>query len=239
MFNSSLEILLSPIIITQGIYVKKTILRLNEPMGNRKGITGQGKLLNLLITGDSAAAGVGADKQLDALSGQLIQNLKNDFRCTWTLHAKTGFTTSDLIKHLNIIPAEKFDIVVVSIGVNDVTKISSINQWKNEIQILHNIFIEKFNAKYIIYTELPPLEKFPALPNPLRYFLSKTAKKMNKELNILFNNKKFSTVLNINLPFNTNFIAKDNFHPSPDAYKIWAQYTAEKIFKYANQNLNI
>ena len=46
--------------------------------------------MKLLVLGDSAAAGVGADRQADALTGQIVKNLAGRFLVEWTLFARTG-----------------------------------------------------------------------------------------------------------------------------------------------------
>jgi len=55
--------------------VRLTVLRLPEALGERSGCCGGGNKLNLLIIGDSAAVGVGVDKQSDALASQLAEKL--------------------------------------------------------------------------------------------------------------------------------------------------------------------
>ena len=54
---------MSPVLWIQGTYVRKVAQRLPEPPGERSGVVGAGPHLRVLITGDSAAAGVGADTQ--------------------------------------------------------------------------------------------------------------------------------------------------------------------------------
>ena len=63
---------LAPVIIAQGLYVRRVTPRLPEPEGERSGVNGAGPPLSLLILGDSAAAGVGVATQDQALSGQLV-----------------------------------------------------------------------------------------------------------------------------------------------------------------------
>ncbi|HMY01436.1 MAG TPA: SGNH/GDSL hydrolase family protein, partial [Agitococcus sp.] len=91
---------LAPLLVVQGWYVKRITPRLPEAEGARQGITGQGQRLRLLVVGDSAAAGVGAVHQREALVGQLTAELAAQFEVSWLLIAKTGFTTADLLAHL-------------------------------------------------------------------------------------------------------------------------------------------
>jgi hypothetical protein len=60
---------LGPLLLAQGLYVRRKTPLLPEPPGARSGFAGTGRLLRVLILGDSAAAGVGAASQLSALSG--------------------------------------------------------------------------------------------------------------------------------------------------------------------------
>jgi hypothetical protein len=91
-------IVLGPVLLAQGRHVRRTVRLLPEPEGLREGDSGSGPLLRLLIAGDSAAAGVGAPTQDDALSGHLVSSLAGCLRVQWKLFAYTGATTADLIR---------------------------------------------------------------------------------------------------------------------------------------------
>ncbi|MCC6374061.1 MAG: SGNH/GDSL hydrolase family protein, partial [Moraxellaceae bacterium] len=79
------KVALAPLLLTQGMYVRRVTPKLPEPQGARVGVTGTGKPLRLLIVGDSAAAGVGAAHQNDALLGQLVAALATEFEVSWCL----------------------------------------------------------------------------------------------------------------------------------------------------------
>ena len=114
-----------PILLVQGLLVRKKTLKLPEPTGKRvgccqcasnvpnkvhlKGDAHSGvpvscqKMkapLALLIAGDSAAAGVGVSTQEQALSGWLINSLSENFCVNWELKAKTGVNSTDLLSML-------------------------------------------------------------------------------------------------------------------------------------------
>ncbi len=75
-------IALGPLLLLQGRHVRRVTPVLPEPPGPRQGRSGAGPALRLLILGDSAAAGVGASTQGEALSGQLVQTLARRFDLT-------------------------------------------------------------------------------------------------------------------------------------------------------------
>jgi len=235
MFNSPYEILLSPLLIAQGLYTKFKTPRLAEAQGQREGSIGQGENLRLILCGDSAAAGVGANLQQEALSGQVLHLLQEYYQCQWCLEAKSGYTSAAFITHLEQLTAQNFDIAIVSIGVNDVTKIVSIETWNKNIAKIHTLLTQKFAVKYVIYSAIPAMQQFPALPFPLRYFLGKTAQQMNRQLQEKYNNKKDSTVLSIQLPITTHYMAHDGFHPNPVGYTLWAQHVVQLVLQYQNK----
>ena len=136
----------------------------------------------MLILGDSAAAGVGVEYQHQALSGVLLSQLMNEYQLTWALRAKTGDNTRQVIDAINALEPQVYDVIVTSIGVNDVTKLTSTRLWIKQQKQLFTELRKKFDPKLIIVTGVPPMQHFPALPHPLAWIFGKHAQQMNKEL---------------------------------------------------------
>lgn len=225
-------IVLIPALMIQSHQVKKNSLGLDEPAGERQGETGQGKALYILIVGDSAAAGVGVKNQADALLGNVLKQLQDQFHIHYRLHAKTGHTSSQVIRALDELNSQHYDVVLTSVGVNDVTKLMSADVWIKKQQQLYAKIEEKFTPTLIIAASVPPMNLFPALPNPLGWLLGQYAKKMNQQLaKLIAQNSKMTWVeydiqqyqaLNLKM-------AEDGFHPSKEIYAIWAEQVADKI----------
>ncbi len=76
----------------------------------------------MLIAGDSSAAGVGAETQLAALSGQLAARLSQHHALGWRLEAATGATTRSTLAW--------FDAAVIALGINDVTRAMPVRVWE-------------------------------------------------------------------------------------------------------------
>jgi hypothetical protein len=91
---------LGPVFALQGRYVRRVTPRLPEAPGPRAGTHGAGSELRLLLLGDSAAAGVGAPSQDEALCGRLTSELAQSFRVSWALVARSGATTAGTTRHL-------------------------------------------------------------------------------------------------------------------------------------------
>lgn len=220
---------LAPLLLLQGLYVRKVTPRLPEPPGPRSGEIGNGQPLRLLILGDSAAAGVGVETQTQALSGQLIQKLSGSYRASWQLWAATGRTSSQCLTLLESTVSETFDSVVISLGVNDVTSGVSLAAWQAQQQQLAELLRRKFRVERIVFTSLPPMHHFPALPQPLRHVLGERAKQFNRALQAFVATSSDCRLLHFEAPMQPEFMAVDGFHPSAVTYGLWAEQAAQAI----------
>lgn len=230
--------LLAPVLITQGIYTRIVTPKLPEAEGAREGLAGTGAPLKLLILGDSAAAGVGVESQYQALSGQLVSKLSVDCLIEWRLEAQTGLKTSDMIKKLRQLESFNVDVVIVSLGVNDVTANVKLKTWLILQDQLRSLLVEKFGAKTILLSSIPPMERFPSLPQPLRWYLGRKSKAFNAEL--LRQTSEFSELkyMDISFPHEEGFIAKDGFHPSGMAYDHWSDLVVKEIRQKLDESKN-
>lgn len=230
---------LLPSLLIQGYFVKKNTLRLPEAKGQRKGVVNSGKTaLSILIVGDSAAAGVGVENQQDALLGSILTELQHDFDLRYQLEARTGDTTLQVLERMHMLEMQPFDIVITSVGVNDVTKLISPQKWIQQQQEFYTVIERKFSPKMVLVTGVPPMNLFPALPNPLSWLFGQYSSAMNNKLEKLIEQKrKFENTGDYHLiqfdlaHFKTLNLqmAEDGFHPSKEIYQLWAKQIVEKI----------
>jgi len=219
----------APIIIAQGRYVKKVTPKLPEAAGDRSGIVGEGQKIRLLIIGDSAAAGVGVDHQAQALTGNLVSVLARNNQVEWQLLAKSGYTTSDSLQMISKQPQQTFDIIVTSLGVNDVTGTLPASSWIEQQLALITLLRQQFNCQQILITQVPPMGQFPALPQPFRRYLGARATQFNRKLTTLIESQSDCQLIDFNSELNNEDMARDGFHPGPIIYQHWAEIVAEKI----------
>jgi len=224
-------LVLGPILLMQGRHVQRVTPRLPEPPGDRTGITGNGPDLHLLIIGDSAAAGVGASHQSEALAGQLTTALARDFRVHWTLQACTGHVAQEVVAALKKTEPKKFDVVVTSVGVNDATAGTGRKAWLHFMAQLIQLLESRHQAKHILISSVPPMHLFPALPQPLRWYLGLRAARLNNALQALLSNAERSELVPISFPPDPAYMASDGFHPGPVAYAEWGQCMATVMRK--------
>lgn len=220
---------LAPLLIAEALYIRRVTPRLPEPSGDRSGTDGTGPRLRLLILGDSAAAGVGVFTQDQALSGQLVCALGAGFQVSWKLIATTGHKAKDIVSLLEELSPETFDVVVTSIGVNDVTHGTSVSKWIDKQKQIIELLQAKFHSPYILLSSVPPMHLFPALPQPLRWYLGMRAKRFNSELAKLTEGDRRCAVVTINFSLEAGYMAADGFHPGAPAYALWARHVADII----------
>lgn len=231
-FELSLKILAAPLLLWQGLRVRKHALILPEPTGPRSGVTANrsnNAPLRLLIVGDSAAAGVGEKTQDTALLGQLVGRLSQHTAVEWDLIARTGATTASTIDWLHDTQAKPYDAVVVSLGVNDVTRQVLLRKWLNQTTTFLDLLTTKFAAKHIYTVNLPPMGKFPVLPQPLRWIIGLRVNRFDAAMAQYQSMRPEVTRLNLDLPLDPTLMASDGYHPGPEIYRLWAEEATEAI----------
>ena len=223
---------LAPVLVAQGLWTRARVTQLPEPPGARSGTAGSGAPLGLLVTGDSAAAGVGTANQADALAGQLTGRLQDRFQIRWSLEAKTGATTRSTIEHLSGLPSEGYNVAVTSLGVNDVTSHRSLGAWLEEQAQLRGILRARFGVSMIITSGLPPMHGFPALPQPLRWHLGWRASLFDSALREALEDEPDAIFMNLRFTENVDAMAEDGFHPGPTVYAEWARRVSAVIIEH-------
>lgn len=215
-------LVLGPLLLLQGRQVRRVTPVLPEPPGAREGRVGSGPLLRVLILGDSAAAGVGAVTQATALSGQLAAALAPRFDVAWKLVARTGATTEDTLQTVAGLEREVFDVVVTSLGVNDVTAGRSPRRWIADQARLLDLLREAFGVRCFLLSAVPPMHLFPALPQPLRSYLGAQALRYNGALRALAAATTDCAWVALDMAQDPAHMARDGFHPGPLLYTAWA-----------------
>lgn len=229
-------LLLAPVLLSQAKTVRRTLPRLPEADGARRGVAGCGATLRVLVTGDSAAAGVGATHQDEALAGQLVGCLSGDFQVHWQLLARSGRTTAQISAALSSAALPECDVAVVSAGVNDVLGRCTPRAWLHALDDLVDVLRRHCGVRLIVFAPLPPMHQFPALPQPMRWFLGQRAKAFNRALEHFVKAHPECRVLVSPFDFVPEMMASDGFHPGPPAYALWAKTAALETLRWAQSH---
>lgn len=222
-------VLLAPVLLAQAVRLRKRALRLPEAAGPRAGTQGTGPDLTLLIVGDSSAAGVGVATQNEALAGQLVKELAASHAVHWTLIAQTGATTPTTLARLENTELPRTDVVVLVLGVNDVTRGGPMGGWLRTHARLRSLLRSQADARRLYVCEIPPLGAFPLLPDPLRWLLGRRAARFDAALRAALSHEDNTAYVLLPDTLDPADMAEDGFHPGPVIYAAWAKEMARRI----------
>lgn len=231
------SVALAPVFALQGRRVRQAARLLPEPNGPRAGTRGDGPALRLLVLGDSAAAGVGAPSQDEALSGRLLDELAPAFRVSWSLVARTGATTAGTARHLARVPREALrplDVVVVSLGSNDVVGRRALRRWIADLDTLATLLQTRFGAQHVLFSALPPMHRFPIFPQPLRWYLGARSRRFDRALARWARARPGCEHVPLALTpasgeSDRDLLASDGFHPGSRLYRAWGAEVGRRV----------
>lgn len=212
---------LGPVLLAQGRWARARTPRLPEPPGARRGTAGGGPELRVLVVGDSSGAGVGAAHQDYALLGQLVSNLRSTHTVRWRLEAKTGATTTGTLRHLSKLDQQPFDVAVTALGVNDAVGGVRRTPWLEDQRRLRALLRERFSVRGIVVSGFPPVHGFPALPQPLRWYLGRRCRELDASLQEQIDAEEDVRFLPLDFEMEITAMASDGFHPGPRVYAGW------------------
>ena len=224
--------LLLPVSALQGLWLRRTAIRLPEATGPRKGMLGTGEKIQLLALGDSIIAGVGTGTMEHSLPVQFANALAATRMCSvqWRVEGSNGADISDLrhsIKQLH--RDQRADVILISIGVNDVTGLSSTRYWRTQTKQLMLELRNKWPLAEVIFAGLPPMGQFPLPPQPLRFTLGQRAATLDAIAAGIISRQAGMLHIPTDIsPLEQEF-CEDGFHPSAESCANWASVLAQRF----------
>jgi lysophospholipase L1-like esterase len=232
MIKSLLFWLAFPFVIPQAIRVKKKAPRFADAKGDFEGAIGSGERLKFLAIGDSIIAGVGTSHISLSWMGQTVKYLSDTLASEvhWQRIAESGAKLQKINQSIFIKSIEpNVDVILISVGVNDVTGLTSLSQWQNQLHIMLKTLKQHSPESIIAISGIPPMHLFPLLPQPLRYVLGLRARTLDELIQLSI--KKYEKVIHIPIEIDLdpkNF-SEDGYHPSKIGCQKWAELTASMI----------
>jgi lysophospholipase L1-like esterase len=233
------KLILSPLLVAQALGTRARLPRLPEAAGPREGEVGRGPVLRLLIVGDSSAAGVGVAEQSQALAGFLSRALARHARARvhWRLVARSGVTSAQCLHLLQEAPPPPADLAVVVLGVNDVVEQVPSQRAVRAREALANHLRNAHGVGHVVFAPLPPVHRFPGLPQPLRWVAGQDARRHDAAVAAWAATRNDVSHVPIELPLNRELMAADGFHPGEPVYRICgtaiAQHIADRVLRPA------
>jgi len=231
--------LTAPVLVAQGRRVRATTPRLPEADGPAAGtVPGDGPPLRIAVVGDSTGAGVGAVRHGEALPGFLAGEVaaRTGRAVAWSVHARTGYRAADVRRELlGGLLAAAPDVAVVAIGVNDLLAASPLARFERDVADLVTGIRTAADADVpVVLSGMPPLGRFPSLPQPMRAILGWRARAMDRRLARVARRLPGVRHLPFDLPADTaGFFGADGFHPGPSGYHLWARQCAPLVHDLA------
>jgi lysophospholipase L1-like esterase len=206
-----------PVLLTQGLRVRRTVLRLPDADGRTGAVDGPGRPLRLVVVGDSVAAGVGVDHHRETLTGELARLLAvtGGHAVSWEVVAKTGATAGEVAALVRGRPeVAAADVLLLSVGVNDTKNLHGDRRWRVELGDLLDSLARTAPKAQLIVLGLPPMEVFPSLPWPLSAILGARARRVDALAREVVAARPDVRRIELELPADPTLFARDGFHPS-------------------------
>ena len=220
---------LLPVLLVQGYGVRRKTLRLPPAAGPVEiMIDGALPVARVLLIGESTVAGVGAATHAEALAGHLAADLKarTGRRIECAVFGLSGATVGRAhASLLPAIPATEFDLIVVAFGVNDVLERTASKLYADRVRKLIAAVRDRIGGAPVLIAAVPPMARFPALPQPLRAYFGARAALLDREVRRTSIIRAAHVAAKVRIE--PHLFAPDRFHPSPAGYRVWAQTLGE------------
>ena len=221
-----------PFLLPQAIRVRRTAPRFAGAAGPTTGSVGNGPRTSLLALGDSIIAGVGASELSRALVGQTAAHLASleHARVDWQAFGHTGFSTKTFLEHYGGgLPNADPDYVIISLGVNDVTSLTTGTRWAEQLKRTLSLCRQRYSGATIALAGIPPFAIFPLLPEPLRTVMGKRGESFDKLARELVREFPRTVHVPIATELDAASFSADGFHPSEEGYTEFGRGVADAL----------
>lgn len=235
MLRRALFWLLLPVVVVQGLGVRRRAARFAAPAGPGHGRapgSAHGRPLRLLALGDSIVAGVGAGRADNALAGATSGALSalTGRTVRWRSNGRIGAGIADLGRHLRPgTAAPPLDCIVISIGVNDITRLRSSRAWARDLAALLDRLRDWAPGAVVAMAGMPPLHRFPLLPPPLRHILGLRARTYSQAARRVIEARAGMVFVPLAFDARPADFSADGFHPGPAAYAALGRALADAL----------
>ena len=229
--------LVFPLLLPQALFVRRTAPRHPPAGGPAEGSVGTGESVRLLAIGDSIVAGVGASTLATALVGQTAAAIAEarSSAVAWQAIGVSGYDSAKIIDRLlPKLPSTQADYTVLSVGVNDVTGLTTLPTWRSNLgRIL--VALQNHSPEAVIaIAGIPPLGEFPLLPQPLRAAFGLRARQFDSAARELAAGYPGVVYVPVDFEPDPHKFAPDGYHPSEEGYTEFGREVASGLLAAGN-----
>ncbi len=183
----------------------------------------------VLIVGDSTARGTGAQKVEDTIAGRLRRDFPN---VEIQNNSMNGAITKQVLPQLQKARDQKFDLVFVATGGNDIVYLSNMQHMRSALVVVLEEAIRLSNHRVIVLF-YANFGSAPIFPPWILWFLRRRTRRVHAIFRDVCGELKVPCIELytdfIDASFDPNFFAndpkryyaKDFIHPSGDGYGLW------------------
>lgn len=188
---------------------------------------GRGTPLTYAVMGDSTAAGEGASSPGTGIANMTAQFLAKNHAVTFVNLAMSGARTKDVLSlQTGKAAGYKPDVVLLSVGANDVTHVTPTRSVHTDLQaIVAKLIQANCNVK-IVLTGAPDMGAIPRFAQPLRALAGLETNRLNGVFTQIVANDRltFAPIAQKTGPefrARPDLFAADNYHPNDAGYQLW------------------
>jgi lysophospholipase L1-like esterase len=220
---------LFPVLLSQAFALRRHALTLVPAAGSLNGRIGRGAPLRFLAIGDSIIAGVGARRVERSTVVHVARFMSGRLACqiNWHVSGMIGAgarrVRRDVVPQL---PAQPFDVILVSVGVNDVLKLERSGRFRRQLlKLLHDL--RKHSPHAVIgYLGLPPLHEFPKLRRPLRWLVGFRVRRFDVVAREALGRVPNAVHIPVHFSPRPDMFSDDGLHPSESSQRRLAKIIA-------------
>lgn len=213
-------------IATVCVYALTLISQANPPQHGPETFGSAGPLLSYVVLGDSTAAGIGASYD-DGIAVRTAVELGLTHRVSMRNFSVSGARVRDVLeKQLASAEMVRPELVLISIGANDVTHLTSIPSMRKRLRIIVARLRAANPQVAIVITGAPDMGSPPRIPWILRGFASVRAKLVNRMFRKEARDLRltFAPIAEVTGPMfrrDRTLFDADRFHPNARGYATW------------------
>ncbi|WP_290522782.1 SGNH/GDSL hydrolase family protein [Alcanivorax sp.] len=217
---------LAPLLLAQAVHTRRTTVRLPDGQGPAQGQWGEGACSKrLLVIGESTAASVGVEAHQEGLASQLarLRHQQSGETVGWHTLGVNGIRMDALQKTLAATPTPQADAIFISMGVNDTTGLTPRKHYASALARLITHLQSQQPGAPVYLLAVPPMDRFTALPSPLRQMLGWRARLLNQQHQSLARSSQNLFSLYYPPLDDPALLAQDGYHPGARGYQAMAE----------------
>lgn len=203
----------------------------DTPLDHDGRIGGEGPALRMVWLGDSTAAGVGATSAAGAIPWRVAEALGRPVELTSL--AVSGDRVADVVAdQLPAVAALEPDVVLVSIGANDVVHLTSKGSFRSTYRTLLDGLPDGI---LVVLLGVPDMGAPPRLAQPLRAIaghrgrtLDGVTRQVAEDHDAVYVDIAGETGPTMRSD-TARYFAADRYHPSDDGYALWAEAVLDRL----------